>query len=458
MSTIREKFDNQVSHFHSLNPMNIERRKELLSRLYEVVQNNEKIILEALRNDLSKSEFEAVIGETEFILNEINHALKKINKWSKKKRVGSPLTQFPAKSYIQPMPLGTVLIIGPWNYPFQLLFSPLIGAIAAGNTAIIKPSEVSAHTSEVVAKMINENFDPKELLVIEGAIPETTQLLDCPFNHIFYTGNSSVGRIVMRKAAEHLCPVTLELGGKSPCLVYDVKNVDTVCDRLIWGKFFNAGQTCVAPDYILTNEELYPKLISGFKKSLEKYYGKDIQKSPDYGRIINEKHFDRLMGYFENTDISIGGEHNREERYISPTVLKTSWDAPIMQEEIFGPILPIIISSSYEEAKGYVQKGPRPLAAYLFTDNNQYKKNYSNEVISGGMCLNDTIVHLTNANLPFGGVGESGMGAYHGKYSFNIFSHMKSVMRRPLWPDLPLRYPPYKGKVGLLRWILKFFG
>ncbi len=458
MSHIQELFQAQVKHFNSINSLSIPRRRELLEKLKVIIEMNETEIIKALKSDLGKSEFEAVIAETQFIINEINHALRKLKKWSKRKRVGSPILHFPVRSYIQPMPVGTVLIIGPWNYPFQLLMSPLVGAIAAGNTAVIKPSEVSVETSKVVAKMINENFDPRDIVVIEGGVPETTELLDCPFNHIFYTGNSTVGRIVMRKAAEHLCPVTLELGGKSPCLIYDVKDIDTVSDRLMWGKFFNAGQTCVAADYILTTEDLLPGLINSFKKSLEKFYGKNSQESQDYGRIINQKHFDRLITYIEGSDTLFGGEHDRNTCFIAPTVVRAQWSDAIMKEEIFGPLLPILIVNDFNEAIKKVNEGDRPLAAYLFTDSSELKNKYTAEVISGGMCLNDTIVHLTNDKLPFGGIGESGMGGYHGEYSFKIFTHFKSVMERPLWIDPPLRYPPYKGKVGLLRWLLKIFG
>ncbi len=458
MAEIKAQFQAQKSYFNSLNPMDINRRELLLRKLYSVVFEHENEILEALRTDLGKSEFEGIIAETQFILGEINHALKKLKKWSKRKSVRSPFLQFPSRSYIQPMPLGNVLIIGPWNYPFQLLLSPLVGAIAAGNTAIIKPSEVSQATSKVVAKIINSNFDPREVLVIEGAIAETTELLEQPFNHIFYTGNSTVGRIVMRKAAENLTPVTLELGGKSPCLVFDVKDIETVSSRIVWGKFFNAGQTCVAPDYIITNEELLPQLTNGIKKAIKSFYGDNIKESPDYGRIINQRHFDRLESYLSDSEVVIGEERNREECFFPPTILKSHWDALVMKDEIFGPILPILTVSNIEEAITKVKAGERPLAAYLFTDNHHHKEMYSNTVISGGMCINDTIVHLTSEMLPFGGVGESGMGAYHGKFSFDTFSHKKSVMVRGIFPDLPLRYPPYLGKVKIIRLLLKLLG
>ena len=458
MDSIKEAFKKQKEYFESLKPLDLERRKLLLQRLKSVIEKHEREIIQALKLDLGKSQFEAVIAETQFILNEIDHALKKLKKWSKSVKVKSPWAQFPSKSYIQPMPLGNILIIGPWNYPFQLLISPLVGAIAAGNTAIIKPSEISSHTSKVVANLINQNFDPRELLVIEGAVEETTALLECPFNHIFYTGNSTVGRIVMRKAAENLTPVTLELGGKSPCLVYDVKNIEVVSDRIVWGKFFNAGQTCVAPDYVITSSHLKSALLKAFKSSIEKFFGVEPSHSNDYGRIINQKHFERLESYLDEKDILLGGVRTKEERYFSPTVVHASEKSKIMEEEIFGPILPILIEDDFDNALKFIQKRDRPLAAYLFTDNENFSNRYNEEFISGGMCINDTIVHLTNDHLPFGGVGESGMGAYHGETSFRIFSHYKSVMKRGLWLDLPLRYPPYGEKVGFLRWILKYFG
>lgn len=458
MRDIKELFNAQVDHFNSLDLQSLARRRELLEKLKVVIEIHEREIIEALQEDLGKSEFETVIAETQFIVNEIQHALKKLKKWTKKKRVRSPILNFPVRSYIQPMPLGNVLIIGPWNYPFQLLMSPLVGALAAGNTAIIKPSEVSGATSRVVAKIINDNFDPRDIVVVEGGVPETTELLELPFNHIFYTGNSFVGRIVMKKAAENLCPVTLELGGKSPCLIYDVKDVRTVSDRLIWGKFFNAGQTCVAADYVLTTQELLPQLLSAFKNSMQKFYGENPIESQDYGRIINTKHFDRIMSYLNDVEVLIGGENDKEKCFIGPTIVRASWDDLIMQEEIFGPLLPILVVNDFKEAMAKVNQRARPLAAYLFTENETLKKSYSEQVISGGMCLNDTIVHLTNDKLPFGGVGESGIGGYHGAYSFKIFTHCKSIMERPLWLDLPVRYPPYGGKLKLLRWLLKFFG
>ena len=456
MEDIKSLFESQIAHFKSLDMKDIERRRSLLLKLKDVILQYEPQIVKALAKDLGKPEFEAVISETQFVIGEINYALKKLKRWSKPKRVWSPLVHFPSKSYIEPNPLGSVLIIGPWNYPFQLLLSPVVGALAAGNNVIVKPSEVSSETSQVVFKMISENFNSKELAVVEGGIPETTALLECPFNHIFYTGNGTVGRIVMSAAAKNLTPVTLELGGKSPCLIYGQNNIELVAKRLVWGKFFNAGQTCVAPDYVLTDEETYPKLIEHIKKVLVEFYGEKPHDSADYARIINERHFERLMNYLEGVEIVVGGNTNKEECYISPTLVKAFWESKIMNEEIFGPLLPIIIENDLDKAIQKVKDKDRPLAAYLFTENLDIEQKYRSNIISGGMCINDTIVHLSTEHLPFGGVGESGMGAYHGHYSFKTFTHFKSIMIRNTWIDLALRYPPYLGKLRIIRLLLKY--
>lgn len=447
---LTQGFNNQVNNSYEA------RRKNLLA-LRSLILENENQILDALKKDLGKSHFEGVISETLFVIKEIDHTLKKLKKWMKKKRVSSPWLQFPARSYIVPEPLGTVLIISPWNYPFQLLVSPLVGALAAGNTALLKPSEIAPNVSNAVSELIPRYFDQAVVSVVEGGIEETQAVLDLPFQHIFYTGNGFVGRIVMEKASKYLCPVTLELGGKSPCYVDENNDLELVAKRIVWGKFFNAGQTCVAPDYILSTERVRDLLIKGMQKALKEFFPQGPKESPDYGRIINERHFKRLESYLADSgdEIVIGGERVLEERYFAPTVLKSSPVSKVMEGEIFGPILPMISVSSLDSAISFIKERPHPLAAYAFSKDGKVLANFEERVTSGGMCLNDSLVHLASETLPFGGVGESGMGSYHGKRSFEIFSHFKSVMKRGFL-DLPVRYPPYEGKLGLIRRLLSW--
>lgn len=428
-----------------------------LKQLRYLIVENEVAILKALKEDLGKGEFEGVIGETLFVVKEIDHTLKRLKKWMKKKRVGSPILQFPARSYIVSEPLGVVLVISPWNYPFQLLISPLVGALAAGNTAILKPSEVSVSTSKIIAELVPKYFKSDVVGVVEGAVPETQTLLDLPFHHIFYTGNSHVGRIVMEKAAKHLCPVTLELGGKSPCFIDKNNDLELVGKRLAWGKFFNTGQTCVAPDYVLVESSIREGLVKSIEKALKEFFPQGPKNSPDYGRIINERHFERIESYIVENELLLGGQVDKNELFIEPTVLLSNSSSPSMKDEIFGPVLPIIEVGSFSEAKAFIRERPHPLAAYAFSKDNSLLEDFSENVTAGGMCLNDSLVHLNGENLPFGGVGESGMGSYHGKRSFDIFSHHKSIMKRGWFPDLPVRYPPYDGKIGLVRRLLSWF-
>lgn len=456
MQEITEKHHALVQGFQDRINQSYEARKENLLKLRKLIIENEEAILDALNKDLGKSHFEGVISETLFLIKEIDLTLKKLKKWMKKKRVSSPLLQFPAKSYIIPEPLGVVLIISPWNYPFQLLISPLVGALAAGNTALLKPSEVAPEVSKLVGDLVPRYFKSDVIAVVEGGIPETQAILDLPFQHIFYTGNGFVGRIVMEKAAKFLCPVTLELGGKSPCYVDEDNDLDVVARRIVWGKFFNAGQTCVAPDYILSTEKVRDQLIQKMKSSINEFFPQGPKESPDYGKVVNERHFKRLEGYLIDTEIAYGGDRDIEKLYFGPTLLKASNDSPSMKEEIFGPVLPMIAVSSYKDALEFIKSRPHPLAAYAFSKNDQVLDSYESQITSGGMCLNDSLVHLSSETLPFGGVGESGMGSYHGKRSFEIFSHYKSVMRRGFL-DLPVRYPPYAGKLSLIRRLLSWF-
>ncbi|MCF8058250.1 MAG: aldehyde dehydrogenase family protein [Bacteriovoracaceae bacterium] len=458
MEAIQQKYHELTQGHLDKKNHSYESRVDHLIALRKLILENENMILEALNKDLGKSRFEGVISETLFLVKEIDHTLKKLKKWMKKKRVSTPFLQFPARSYIIPEPIGVVLIISPWNYPFQLLISPLIGALAAGNMAILKPSEVAPNVSSVVARLIPKYLSKSIVSVVEGAVAETQALLDLPFNHIFYTGNSHVGRIVMEKAAKHLCPVTLELGGKSPCFVDKNNDLDLVAKRLLWGKFFNTGQTCVAPDYVLVEEEVRSPLIEAMKAVLKDFYPMGAKESPDYGKVINKRHFLRLESYLSEDEIVIGGERDIESLYFSPTILEASEDSLSMKEEIFGPILPILAVKNFDDALTFINQRAHPLAAYAFSKDNELLNRFREEVTAGGMCLNDSLVHLTNEGLPFGGVGESGMGSYHGKKSFDIFTHYKSVMKRGLLIDLPVRYPPYAAKESLIRRLLNWLG
>jgi aldehyde dehydrogenase (NAD+) len=446
----------QRNFFTTGKTKNITFRIEQLKTLKQAVLGHKEAILEALKADLHKPEFEAYATEIG-VLKEIDYAIKHINTWAKPQKVAVPFEQLPAKARIYPEPLGVVLIIGPWNYPFQLIISPLVGAIASGNCAILKPSESAPNTSRILSKMIAEYFDPAYIAVVEGGVETSQKLLAEKFDHIFFTGGTTVGKIVMEAAAKHLTPVTLELGGKSPCIVDIDINIEATAKRITWGKFINAGQTCIAPDYLLVDKRIKNQLLDEIGKCLKKFYGDNPANSPDYGRIITQKNFDRLVNLLKNGEIIIGGETNRSERYIAPTVIENvSLTDPIMQEEIFGPILPVIEYSEISEAIALINFHPKPLALYLFTQNKNLQKRVLQETSSGGVCINDTVMQVGVSSLPFGGVGDSGIGSYHGKASFDTFSHYKSVLHKPFWLDIKLLYPPYKGKLSLLKQIMKF--
>jgi aldehyde dehydrogenase (NAD+) len=446
----------QRNFFTTGKTRNITFRIEQLKTLKKAVLGHQEAILEALKADLHKPEFEAYATEIG-VIKEIDYAIKHINTWVKPQKVAVPFEQLPAKARIYPEPLGVVLIIGPWNYPFQLIISPLVGAIASGNCAILKPSESAPNTSRILSKMIAEYFNQAYIAVVEGGVETSQKLLAEKFDHIFFTGGTTVGKIVMEAAAKHLTPVTLELGGKSPCIVDIDINIEATAKRITWGKFINAGQTCIAPDYLLVDKRIKNQLLDEIGKCLKEFYGDNPAKSPDYGRIITQKNFDRLVNLLKNGEIIIGGETNRSERYIAPTVIENvSLTDPIMQEEIFGPILPVIEYSEISEAIALINCHPKPLALYLFTQNKNLQKRVLQETSSGGVCINDTVMQVSVSSLPFGGVGDSGIGSYHGKASFDTFSHYKSVLHKPFWLDIKLLYPPYKGKLSLLKQIMKF--
>jgi aldehyde dehydrogenase (NAD+) len=429
-------------------------RIQQLQNLQQAIANYQAAIVEAAKQDLGRPEYEAYFEIA--TVAEIKQALKSLKQWMKPKRVASSIDQFPSSAWIQPDPLGVVLIIGPWNYPFQLVISPLVGAIAAGNCAILKPSEHAPHTAKVVAEMIQSVFTPQYIAVAQGDAEVSQQLLAEKFDHIFFTGGTAIGKIVMEAAAKHLTSVTLELGGKSPCVVEADARLDYAAKRIAWGKFINAGQTCIAPDYLLVDRRIKQELLTKIKAYIQEFYGTDPATSPDYGRIINQRHFARLASFLDNGTPLLGGQANPDTRYIAPTLLdKVSWDAPVMQDEIFGPILPVLEYEKLEEAIALINARPKPLALYFFSNDSRKQERMLQATSSGGVCINDTVMHIAVSSLPFGGVGESGMGSYHGKASFDTFSHYKSVLRRGMWLDLAWRYAPYTaGKLKLIKKIV----
>lgn len=456
MNIIEQKFYDSKAFFNTQQTKDISFRKEQLKKLSKAIKSYESDILEALYTDLGKNKVEAYATEIGITLKSIKNARKELKNWTKTKNVDTPLYLFPTKSYIKKEPYGTVLIIAPFNYPFQLVFEPLIGAIAAGNTAIIKPSELTPNVARVIKRLINETFDANYIEVIEGGIEETQTLIHLPFDYVFFTGSENVGKIVYQAASENLVPVTLEMGGKSPVIVDETANIKVASERICFGKFTNAGQTCVAPDYILVHESVKDDLITALSKTLREFYGQNIQQSPDYGRIVNLKHYHRLTSLLnsEQMNIVFGGHSDEDERYIEPTLLDhVTSDSAIMQEEIFGPILPILTYQSLDEAIAFIHQRPKPLSLYLFSEDENATQRVINELSFGG-AINDTLMHLANPKLPFGGVGASGMGRYHGKYSFDTFTHEKSYIFKSTRLESGVHLPPYKGK---FKYIKAFF-
>ncbi|WP_347156760.1 aldehyde dehydrogenase [Pontibacter chitinilyticus] len=454
---IRLLLEKQRIFFNSGKTLDMRFRKERLQGLQHALHHYEQDLMEALYADFRKPELESFTTEIGYVALELKLTLKKLEKWAKPKRVGESILNFPAKSYIYTEPYGVSLIIGPWNYPLNLVLNPLIGAIAAGNCAVVKPSELTTHTSAVVARMLRESFEEDHVAVVEGG-PETTQhLLVQRFDYIFFTGSTRVGRIVLKAAAEHLTPVTLELGGKSPAIITLEADLELAARRIAWGKFMNAGQTCVAPDYVLVREQVKEEFIDLLGQCIREFYGEDPAKSPDFARIINDSHFDRLANLLHEGNIRMGGQTDATSRYIAPTVLdEVTWDDPVMQEEIFGPILPVLSFQDQQDAITQVNSHEKPLALYYFSSDKAKQQELLEKVPFGGGCINDTISHLANPNLPFGGVGSSGMGSYHGQASFDLFSHKKSVVHRGTWLDLPLRYPPYNKRLAQVRRLFKW--
>lgn len=436
------------SFYESKKSREIDFRINQLRSLKAAIKKYEYKIYEALYKDLGKCEFESYTTEVGFVLSSISHTIKNLKKWAKKEKVKTPLYLFPAKSFIISEPYGTVLIIGPYNYPFQLLIEPLVGALASGNCVVLKPSENVPNLSRVITEMITEAFPKEYIRSVEGGIETNTSLINGTFDYIFFTGSAQVGKIIMEAAARNLVPVTLELGGKSPVIVDESADIKVAAQRIIWGKTINVGQTCVAPDYVVVNNKVKDDLIKELRLQIQSFYGKDAMESKDYGRIVNERHFLRLKNILDKEEDKIiyGGKVNREKRYIEPTLIDTSWEGAAMSEEIFGPILPIIGFSNLDEVIGKIKKLSKPLALYLFTENYQVEEKVLEEISSGGACINDTITHLANPDLPFGGVGNSGIGAYHGEESFKTFSHRRSVVRKTTKINIPIVFPPYNKK------------
>ena len=433
-------------------------RVQQLKKLKSIIESNEKEIAKALYDDLRKSEFESYATETGIVIAEIDLMLKNIRKWAKPSRVKTPLFHQLATSWRYPEPYGVTYLIAPWNYPFQLLIAPLVGAIAAGNTAIIKPSEISENTALLINKIISENFDEGFIKVVLGGIEESKAMLEQRFDYIFFTGGTEIGRYIYMQAAKFLTPVTLELGGKSPCIVDDDIQLTHTSRRILWGKYTNAGQTCVAPDYLLVNKKVKSKLLDKMKEHLKEFYGDDSSKSPDYGRIISDKHFDRILGLIDASKVTYGGQANKEDRYIAPTFMEgVDLNDKVMQQEIFGPVLPIIEYDKLDDAIAYVKQFEKPLALYIYSQNSDVQQKIMDELPFGGGCINESIMHVGQAQLPFGGVGESGIGAYHGQSSFETFSHYKSVLKKSTLMDMPIKYPPYKGHEGIIKKLMNWF-
>lgn len=448
---VQEILPQQRKFFSTGKTKDIAFRLTQLKNLKQAVLDNKEEIVAAVKADLNKPLFESYLTEIG-VVKEIDYAIKNLKKWSKPKKVATPIDQLPGSAFIYPEPLGVVLIIAPWNYPFQLTISPLVGAIAAGNCAIVKPSEISANTSSIIAKILQKTFDTEYIAVVEGGIETSQQLLQQKYDHIFFTGGTAIGKIVMEAAAKNLTPVTLELGGKSPCIIDSDINIEYTARRIAWGKFINAGQTCIAPDYLLVNQAIKKPLLDSIKNCVQEFYGDDPETSPDFGRIINQKQFNRLAQLLNSGDIIVGGKTNPDTCYIAPTLIdNVSLDVPIMQEEIFGPILPVIEYNNLEEAISIVNNQPKPLALYFFSKNQEYQQQVLQQTSSGGVCINDTIMHIGVTELPFGGVGNSGIGSYHGKASFDTFSHQKSVLKKSFLLDIKVRYAPYLGKLDLVK-------
>lgn len=449
-SAFQELFESQRQFFHSGKTRSLDFRVDALQRLKDGVREHEKFILEALKADLNKTEFDAYTTEIGIIYDEIKYALRHVRHWAKPVKVPSPLIMWPSKSYILKEPFGVSLIIAPWNYPFQLLLAPLVGAIGSGNTAILKPSEISMNTALVVEQMINHIFPKEYVHVVQGTATETQVLLEFPFDYIFYTGGTRVGRIIATAAAKNLTPVTLELGGKSPAIVHKDAKLKLAAHKIAWGKYLNAGQTCIAPDYVLVDSSVKEAFLKELFEAVQEFYGKDNESFRSRCKIVNSTHYQRLSGLIDQEKLVYGGLVDKSQLYISPTILyPVDWDSPILQDEIFGPILPVIPYDNLDEIYQKIIARPKPLALYLFSDDETVQEKFTQGISFGGGAINNTLLQFSSHSLPFGGVGSSGIGAYHGKASFDTFSHSKSMVKSSSMIDLGLAYP--NKQMGLKR-------
>lgn len=456
-SEIRKIVEKQRTYFYTGATLPLDGRIRALKKLKNYIREHETALNDAIREDLGKSAYESYMCETGLVLTEISYMIRHIRSFAREKTVHTPLAQFHSRSFVKPSPYGVTLIMSPWNYPFLLTIEPLVDALAAGNTAVVKPSAYSPYTSALIQELLEECFDPAYVAVVTGGRKENSFLLEQPFDYIFFTGSQAVGKEVLRHAAEHLTPVTLELGGKSPCIVDSTANVKLAAKRIVFGKFLNCGQTCVAPDYIYCHESKKEELVSELKKQIMKQFGKHPLENPNYGKIINEKHFQRLQNLLHASQHVWGGQCDASELRIAPAVLdKVTWDDAVMQEEIFGPLLPILTYGHMRDVIKTINEKPHPLALYLFSESPKTIGAVTKHCQFGGGCVNDTIIHLATSEMGFGGVGASGMGSYHGKTGFDTFSHFKSIVDKKTWLDLPMRYQPYQDLyASMIRMFLK---
>lgn len=449
----------QRAFFYSGQTLPLSFRKKQLVQLKKALQENEAAIYEALKKDFQKSPFETFVTEIAVLVSEIDFVLKHIDDWAAPKRVASSLLNFPSSDYVYPQPFGVCLIIGAWNYPLHLTIAPAIPAIAAGNCVVLKPSELSPHTSALIKQLTDRYFDPRFMATVEGGVEVSQKLLEQAWDKIFFTGSTRVGKIVMEAAAKHLTPVVLELGGKSPAVIDASANIETAAKRIIWGKMVNAGQTCVAPDFVLVHEEVKELFLHHAVKYIKEFYGEEPELSPDFPRIVNSRHFERLSKLLERTKGRVvhGGQLDATQLYIAPTIVDgVGWDDSLMEEELFGPILPVLTFTDIYEVMHRLQRMPHPLSMYIFTNDKKTEQLLIERVPFGGGCVNDVVVHLANHHLPFGGIGPSGMGNYHGKYGFDAFTHYKGIVKHATWLDVPLRYAPYEGKLNMVKKLVKW--
>ncbi|WP_420602977.1 aldehyde dehydrogenase [Flagellimonas sp.] len=453
-----EFYEKQQVFFSSQKTKDLSFRRNALKRLRNEIVRQEDAIAEAIYADFKKPRFETFIAETQFVLAEINTMLKNLELWARPERVSGNLANFPSRNYIYREPLGQVLVIAPWNYPFQLTLAPMVGAITAGNTVVVKPSELTPNTATIIEKIIKNVFDPEYVAVVQGGVQVSQELLSKKWDHIFFTGSPQVGKIIYESAAKHLTPVTLELGGKNPCIVDETASISLAAKRIIWGKSLNLGQTCLAPDYLLVHHAVKEKLVQKLKDKIVEAYGENQAESQDLARVVNDRHYGRLRSLLEGQRILYGGQTMDEDNFIGLTLVdEPDLDSPLMQGEIFGPILPILSYEEESDIDEIVKRYEKPLAAYIFSNRRASQKKFIAQYGFGGGVINDTVIHIANKNLPFGGVGHSGVGAYHGKTSFDVFSHKKAIVKRGRWIDPPLRYAPYKLPERIAKWVKHLF-